>query len=1218
MATSYEATWGCFGESCISSGQVPQQVNIPAGIPNIQVTNTSIIQSSNLCPDSPATVEFTLTNNGTGAGTAFNVVPNIRTDANQTTEVTRIGQSFTNFVLSDGMGGFISVPTTGGIPNNGVSRFPILEADFSGFSMDPDGPGGLDDIDGDGQYDDLPLGESITYRVDWNYLCQFPEIECGPNHSGGPGTCLGYEDQCGTELRGAFRSAGGFTNRFWTATSQSPNDVEDGGTFDVQYFWTADLSPANGGLVNCPDGYLRHVISIPSTDFSYVPGSAAYNVGTNDGIIVRDSVSPDGSTLIIDVNRSMPNNRTRIAGGNIEFQLLFNCGSGGFYGFEVEQQFICDESCNTCIEPLTCEPFGINAFCPDPCPVGGLTIVASSGLRRITTGFASPTDETRVDLNTLTDIQRQYGMPHDTFVATYNGVNFSDSAGVFYDNGHFRLTYGQLGGGDLLDPGTAEIEIFRNGVSQTTCTAPPTESRVNGRHIINYDFASCGYTFGMGDSVSLAAPVAIVKNNALTRNPQPINTFRSIFYSITPLGDTVTCSFRTGDLYLHAPVETYRSSLGNYSRTGCGEYNPQLAVKWGAGPFDPYPNEIRPYSRPDSLRVQVMGGDRFTATQSWPLNIGNFSDDPGPSNLQIDLRDYATWSADSTEVLFINDGSWPLADLFGSTQAYRLQPARIINSCQTGGPGTATVIWEFFSTGYYYAYDEVCYEPFDLVEGEPESVRSGNQHILPQHDIFNLTGTDLVTSDTATWTVDIRNLTNIPSGYIFLAFPDLSTTNIDVIQVRDVAADTLIPLLPYSEGDWVRVSENFGAAETREIELTAIVSACEEDEVDVLLGFDCADYPTDPTTYPCELDQTTLPYRVLPSRVQIELAQEPTPFPICTELMDTITITSALDGYITDINLVIPLPEGLVERDLRVQVEYPANSGNLEDFPLVLNSGPTGDTALVDVMLHTAILNQNGVPGIRDAATLDDAQAQVYLNWISNCDFLSGTTYAPIVFANRPCGNPAIDDGVSTMSDPLLVQGASPPFISPIDLDLSIDTVKGCQPVAVDIDIFIAVGNTTQNDTVYITLPQGTIYEPGSLQCNLTGPMSTACPTLIEVREEEDRPLVVLSLPEGVTDGTQIPLSLEFSAPDATLCEEEGEIKVEVVTSAQGIFCPSTGMDCEGISVLNGSSRDTIFFEKPEVRLDAISVCRDEANFTVAGQVSSMAVDVPAGDSLEV
>ncbi|MEM6770430.1 MAG: hypothetical protein AAF597_07610, partial [Bacteroidota bacterium] len=766
----------------------------------------------------------------------------------------------------------------------------MLFGDFSTFSADPDGPGGLDDLDNDGQFDDLPLGESITLRVDWTYLCQEGFIVCGPNHSGGPNIQTTYEDQCGTELRGPFGGVAGYTNRFWTATSQSPNDVEDGGTFDVTYFWTADFSPANGsGLIDCPDGYLRHVISLPSTDFSYVAGSAAYNVGTNDGIIVRDSVSPDGLTLIIDVNRSTF--RTQVGGGNIDFRLQFNCGGGGFYQFEVEQQFICDESCNTCLEPLTCEPFGINAFCPEPCPVGGLTIVASSGLRRTTTGFVSPTDETRVDPAILTDIQLQYGMPHDTFVATYNGVNFPDSAGVFYDNGQFQLSYGQLGGGNLLDPGTASVEIFRNGVSQTTCTAPPTETIVNGRHRINYDFAGCSYTFAMGDSVSLTAPMVIEKNNTLGRNPEPINSFRSIFYSITPLGDTVSCSFRTGDLYLHRPIETYRSSLGNYSRTGCGQYNPQLSVNWGAGPFDPYPNEIRPYSRVDSFKVTVTGGDRFTASQSWPLNIGNFSDDPGPSGLQIDLRNFAAWNLDSTEVTFVNDGSWPLGDLWGSIQAYRIQPARIINSCQTGGPGTAGVIWEAYSTGYYYAYNPDCYEPFDLVPGEPESRREGNRHILPQHDLFNLTGTALVTSDTAVWNVDVRNLTNIESGYIFLGFLDNLSADIDIIQAWDVAADTLIPLLPYVDGDWIRVSEDFGPGETREIELTAIVSECTVDEIDVVLGFDCADFPTDPTNYPCELDTTSLDYRVLDSRVQIQIAQEASPYAACSEFNDTITVT---------------------------------------------------------------------------------------------------------------------------------------------------------------------------------------------------------------------------------------------------------------------------------------------------------------------------------------
>ncbi len=43
------------------------------------------------------------------------------------------------------------------------------------FTIDPDGPGGLDDVDGDGFFDDLPGGETLTMEIEAAIKCQDPQ-----------------------------------------------------------------------------------------------------------------------------------------------------------------------------------------------------------------------------------------------------------------------------------------------------------------------------------------------------------------------------------------------------------------------------------------------------------------------------------------------------------------------------------------------------------------------------------------------------------------------------------------------------------------------------------------------------------------------------------------------------------------------------------------------------------------------------------------------------------------------------------------------------------------------------------------------------------------------------------------------------------------------------------------------------------------------------------
>ena len=67
-------------------------------------------------------------------------------------------RNFSNVTIG---GNSILVPTILGLSNSSIDYVP-----FDYFTTDPDGLGGLDDLDGDGFFDDLGPGESVTVGFD--------------------------------------------------------------------------------------------------------------------------------------------------------------------------------------------------------------------------------------------------------------------------------------------------------------------------------------------------------------------------------------------------------------------------------------------------------------------------------------------------------------------------------------------------------------------------------------------------------------------------------------------------------------------------------------------------------------------------------------------------------------------------------------------------------------------------------------------------------------------------------------------------------------------------------------------------------------------------------------------------------------------------------------------------------------------------------------------
>jgi uncharacterized repeat protein (TIGR01451 family) len=168
IKTDFIARWGCAEGTLFDicndkdkEAEYAAYIQASSGFLDLAISR-SVKSRTDLCnnQDKPAIVEYTITNRGSG-----NVNPNLDAAFNCTFELssTSVYNGDYDFFIKDNatdelvlIPDYIIVEPYGSI-NDNVLRFSELPQ-----GLDLDGPGGLEDLDGDGVFDDLAPNESFT------------------------------------------------------------------------------------------------------------------------------------------------------------------------------------------------------------------------------------------------------------------------------------------------------------------------------------------------------------------------------------------------------------------------------------------------------------------------------------------------------------------------------------------------------------------------------------------------------------------------------------------------------------------------------------------------------------------------------------------------------------------------------------------------------------------------------------------------------------------------------------------------------------------------------------------------------------------------------------------------------------------------------------------------------------------------------------------------
>jgi uncharacterized repeat protein (TIGR01451 family) len=160
-ATDYSVRWGCEGNICNADDQEAEYsayIRIPIGSPNIY-RYSKILQKTEFNSDSPSIIEFKLSNIGSGNNSISDAAINVRFSET----MSQIKKDYSLFIIHQETGELIDISS---YVTEAYSGYLYINRviNFSGIDYDIDGEGGLSDLDNDGQFDDLAVGDTIHFR----------------------------------------------------------------------------------------------------------------------------------------------------------------------------------------------------------------------------------------------------------------------------------------------------------------------------------------------------------------------------------------------------------------------------------------------------------------------------------------------------------------------------------------------------------------------------------------------------------------------------------------------------------------------------------------------------------------------------------------------------------------------------------------------------------------------------------------------------------------------------------------------------------------------------------------------------------------------------------------------------------------------------------------------------------------------------------------------
>ena len=427
MFLNYQLTYGCNGKTCGEATNVEAAVTYEPDFGASAVAASDMIQYGGICGDN---VIFQVTLNSANTDPLDGLWEDLSVKFN---------------ACLGGNLSLVAVNMNGApVPTSIFSEIgTAVELDFTQLTSDVDGPGGLEDTDGDGLFDELPGGNSVIFDVEIEIGCSTGSLSCNALACSISNIEVNGKRNCGQDFQ-QFAPLSEPINFFYGETSSTNNNVVTTGyslpitevvstvantwnPFVEGYNFTYEFGSENIGACSTGPGNLYAQIVVTANGnrinhLRYEEGTATYMGVPVAGVtwdydeIVIDAM---GTTDTISLTINIPAGDTANDGGIHDYYFNLEAEGDCFPWDYMNVSFQAIEECDACGDPAPCK---IIRSCNSAttyvqwrgvacvCDIQGYVEIQE----RTNYGYTDKSMTTKIDTSTIPEIDKSRYLPGDT------------------------------------------------------------------------------------------------------------------------------------------------------------------------------------------------------------------------------------------------------------------------------------------------------------------------------------------------------------------------------------------------------------------------------------------------------------------------------------------------------------------------------------------------------------------------------------------------------------------------------------------------------------------------------------------------------------------------------------------------------------------------------------------------------------------------------------
>ena len=982
------------------------------------------------------------------------------------------------------------------------------------LTTDPDGVGvGLADIDGDGFFDDLPVGKSIEIKIEYT-------VECGVSLTNTARKCVNdfetafnaqidYTDVC--NRRNSVIKPGYFAPLNVNDLIENCSDPDCG--TDSKPFMIQHKERRNIFNFDRSCGGQEEILVKVKLPTGVLPIQDSMRLYRYTDVMRLKSMTQSNDTVFM---RFDIGNQPYINGDyKVNFGFKATCSAQtGLSGFPVELSFVCPPCgcqhvwyCDTIQGPKIhyYEPPCVPNAAYD-CPKGLKT--TSFTAVRTTLGYTNEKYTTKIDPSKA---NLKAAMSCDSIQMTVKNVvgtaPLSDSLGIriSYENITFLAASKR---NDIFKFGKGIVRIVKGG-QVFTCTVDSTKVRYvrtdSAKYMyidLNHCFAETGIAaLSKGDSVNFIGNFTVQDNGPFKNTFEKIPRLRAYGYH-TDNATEYACddfgeTFRVG-----RPAAVFAIPNSSNFPKGCTEATLDYKILIiNNGYYDIFSFEHRKSVGVDSIlftfdpalvkafksSVSVSIPDHpFAASSFYPL-----------SNLDSTGRYVAKFDTLTIVPSLLKATSY----------AFDLRIKLLPNCRSLTGSSLSNNTFKFNPKIYfrdrYYALeigDGAC-SPYRR-DSASNDITYSDPPALTFTPVSNPATTTV--NDTATWTVKLCNTSDKGNAgtTFFSVEPDPSVRSFKVVKMTDItnAANRInltinrfgrdsLSAFAFANGLTIASSSNTLDDVCNIVEIKATTGDCGNIKADFNAGWNCI-RPTEstwsPALYPPCTDLTiagslSIEAPFLDANFINQSLSRPS---ICDTTTLEILLRNTDLGKVFDVRTRITVPlEGADLALANIEVAYPPSAPYQRALgqPRLIGANMRGKVyEFVDFSTLSNYLNANGLKGFNANNPNDSNEFKIRFRFSNDCDFKSGSLSYFSFAGKTSCGTPANNESGESL--PIQILGAE------IDTNKLFSVAVGPNNRLVPggastLEISIAnLTNTpsTVNDNIQVKLPSGITYQPNT------------------------------------------------------------------------------------------------------------------------------------------